>query len=366
MFHGNHARLYPTRKQEDLLKRTIGCCRVVYNHFLAERIRAYKEEGISLNYANTCKMLTTLKQDKDYLWLNEVDSTALQCALRNLDDAYQNFFSGRAQFPKFHSKSHDESFRTRNQRNVIRIVGNTVRIPKVGFVKFAGLKEFEGRILNATITKTASGKFFISLCVESQQVVLPNAGGKLGLDVGIKDFCTDSNGNTVANPKYYRECQRQLAHEQRKLSRKQKGSKNYEKQRIRVARQHEKIANKRSDFINKLSHKFASENQVVCIEKLNVTGMLKNRHLAKSISDAGWFKFDRRLKEKVAEYGGIVQEVPTFFPSSLTCSNCGYRNAEVKNLGVRKWVCPVCGVHHDRDKNAAINILKKGLEMLAS
>lgn len=337
----------------------------MYNYFLAERIRSYKEDGVSLTYNKTSNMLTALKHDRDYLWLNEIDSMALQESLRNLDRAYGNFFKGNARFPRFHSKRRKQSYRTRNQRNGIRIAGNTVKIPKVGYVKFKGLKHFCGRILNATISKSASGKYHISLCIDSEDIVLDNAGGIVGLDVGIKEFYTDSNGNIVANPRTYRKHEKKLVREQRRLSRKQKGSNNRNKQRIRLAIQHEKITNIRRDFLHKQTHALANENQVVCVEDLNVKGMLCNHRLAKAISDVSWSEFFRQLEYKMSERGGIVVKVPTFYPSSQTCSCCGYKNPLVKNLSVRDWNCPKCGAHHDRDYNAATNILSKGLEMLA-
>ena len=366
MQKGFKARIYPTKEQQDILLKMFGSCRFVYNYFLAERIRSYKEDGVSLSYNKTANMLTVLKGDEDHLWLSECDSMALQESLRNLDRAYQNFFKGNARFPRFHSKHGKQSYRTRNQRNGIRVVGNTVKIPKVGLVKYKGLKRFDGRILNATISMSASGKFYISLCVEMDDISLVNDGRMIGLDVGIKDFYTDSNGNTVANPKTYRKHEKKLVREQRKLSRKKKGSSNRNKQRIRLAVQHEKVANIRKDFLHKESFKLANENQVVCVEDLNVKGMLSNHHLAKSISDVGWSEFFRQLEYKTSERGGVVERVPTFYPSSQTCSCCGYKNPLVKNLSVREWECPNCHTEHDRDKNAAINILNKGLEMLAS
>ena len=366
MLKGIRGRLYPNKKQITQLLNTFGSCRFAYNYFLAERSHSYKEDGATLSYNKTANLLVKMKKDKDYLWLNEVDSMALQETLRNLDRAYQNFFKKKANYPKFHSKHGIQSYRTRNQSNGIRITGNKIKIPKIGYVKVKGLQPFDGHILNATISMTKSNKFYVSLCVDTD-IFKPSAPNKqIGLDVGLKEFYTDSDGNVVSNPKTYRKNEKKLIREQRRLSRMQKGSHNRNKQRIKVARCHERIASIRNDFLHKQSTMLANENQVVCVEDLNVKGMLKNHHLAKSISDVSWSAFFRMLEYKMIERGGTLVRIPTFYPSSQTCSVCGYQNKKAKNLSIRKWECPECGIHHDRDRNASTNILNKGLELLAT
>lgn len=366
---GYKARLYPTKEQERLINININNSRFVYNHFLAERIQVYKEKKENLGYNKMACMLTLLKRDKDHLWLNESDAVALQQSLRDLDVAYRNFFNGRARFPKFHSKRVKQSYRTNNQAisgvDIIRIKDNRIKLSKLGFVRFRGLAPIQdGIIKNATITKDTDGKYYISLCVEKEFKAKPNNGGKIGIDLGIKYFYTDSDGNIVSNPRFYTKYEKKLVREHRKLSRKVKGSKNREKQRIRLAIAYKKMKNCRNDFLHKLTRTLANENQVVCVEHLNVKGMIRNRHLAKHIANVSWSEFTKQLKYKLFEHGGLLVGVSTFFPSSQTCSECGHKNPKVKKLSVRKWTCPKCNAHHDRDINAAKNILKEGLMQL--
>lgn len=363
MRRGVKFRAYPTKTQQNLIEQTFGCCRLTYNRGLAMRRDAYNA-GEKIGYCQTSAMLTALKKEEKFSFLKDVDSIALQQSLRDLDSAYKNFFEKRARYPKFKSK-HDnhQSYRTLNQGDNIRIEGNHLKLPKIGWLKIKVSIDV-GRIHNVTVERTPTGKYFVVLNVEYENVLQYNGGGVVGLDVGLKEFYTDSNGNVVDNPKSYRKREKKLIREQRRLSRKQKGSKNRNKQRLRVAKQHEKVSNARKDFLHKETHKLAIENQVVCVEDLNVKGMLRNHHLAKAISDVSWSEFFRQLEYKVAEHGGVLVKVPTFYPSSQTCSCCGYKNPLVKNLTVREWDCPNCGTHHDRDANAAANILNKGLELL--
>ena len=362
MKKGIKFRIYPNREQQNIINQTLGCCRLIYNKGLAMRNEAY-ENGSKIGYSQTSAMLTDLKKDEKFAFLKLVDSIALQQSLRDLDRGFVNFFQKRAAHPVFKSKhNHHQSYRTINQRDNIRIVGKRIKLPKLGFVKIRQSMEV-GKINNVTIERTPTGKYFAVLNVEFEPEPLINMGGLIGIDVGIKDFYSDSNGNVVSNPKYLEKSMRKLIREQRKLPRKQKGSNNRNKQRVKVALVHEKITNQRNDFLQKQSTMLIRENQTICIEDLKVKNMIRNRRLAQHIASASWSKFFDMLTYKSVWYGNDIVKVPTMYPSSQTCSCCGYKNTLVKNLAVRVWECPKCHTVHNRDTNASINILKKGLQM---
>ena len=362
MKKGIKFRIYPNKEQQNLINQTLGCCRLIYNKGLAMRNKAY-ENGSKIGYSQTSAMLTELKRSDDFSFLKAVDSIALQQSLRDLDRGFVNFFQKRAAHPVFKSKhNHHQSYRTINQRDNIRIVGKRIKLPKLGFVKIRQSMEV-GKINNVTIERTPTGKYFAVLNVEFEPEPLINMGGLIGIDVGIKDFYSDSNGNVVSNPKYLEKSMRKLIREQRKLSRKQKGSNNRNKQRVKVALVHEKITNQRNDFLQKQSTMLIRENQTICIEDLKVKNMIRNRRLAQHIASASWSKFFDMLTYKSVWYGNDIVKVPAMYPSSQTCSCCGYKNTLVKNLAVRVWECPECHTVHNRDTNASINILNKGLQM---
>ncbi len=362
MQKGVRFRIYPNREQQKIINRTFGCCRLVYNKGLAMRNEAYKN-GEKVAYKQTSAMLTGLKRQGDFAFLREVDSIALQQTLRDLDKGFVNFFQKRVAHPVFKSKHHlHQSYRTINQGDNIRFIGKYIKLPKLGPVKVRQSMDV-GTIRNVTVERTPTNKYFVVLCVEFEPTPIKNAGGEIGIDVGIKDFYTDSNGRVVSNPKHLERAMRKLVREQRRLSRKQKGSKNRNRQRIRVARVHEKVANSRNDFLQKESSRLIRENQTICIEDLNVRGMLRNHKLALHIASVSWSNFFRMLEYKAAWYGNEIVRVPTMYPSSQLCSSCGYKNPVVKNLAIRKWECPVCHEVHERDGNASKNILKKGLSL---
>jgi putative transposase len=325
----------------------------------------WQEQGKSICYPDTCKDLAAVLK-KENTWLMETDSSALQQSLRHLDTAFENFFQRRSGYPQFKSKRSAQRYRTMNVNGRIRIDHRAIRIPKAGRVKIKNSRDFDGRIISATISQTASGKYYITLQVEEECELLPNKGGVIGLDAGLEVLYTDCYARSVDNPRTLRKHEKRLRRLQRRLSRKQKGSKNREKARRRLAIEHEKVANIRNDFQHKVTYRLANENQVVCVEDLNVKGMMKNHRLARSISDVSWSEFYRKLEYKLADRGGVLVKVPRTYPSSQLCFNCGSRNRAVRDLSIRTWRCPVCGEVLDRDTNAAINILEKGLEMLAS
>jgi putative transposase len=364
-------RIYPTDAQAGLMRKTFGCCRYVYNHYLAERQSAYKSTGKTLGYAACNKDMTALK--KRHPWMREADSTALQSSLRHLDDAYGNFFrrakSGeKPGYPKYKRKFDlRQSYTSVAVGKNIELSAKAVKLPKLGWVKCKVSKRAEGRILSATVSRSPSGKHYVSvLCTGVVAEQLPKTGKTVGVDLGITAYAAVSDGRKFENYRHFRKSEKRLARRQRALSRKSIGSKNYAKAKRKVALLHEKIANQRNDALHKLSAQIVREYDVIAVETLDIKGMMQTRWLAKSIGDAAWGEFVRQLGYKSQWYGKQFVRVDKAYPSSQLCSSCGHLEPKLKDLSIREWVCPACGKRHDRDINAAVNILGEGLRILAA
>jgi putative transposase len=361
--------LLPTAEQSNRINQIAGSCRFVYNIALETKIYAYQSKKKSISCFELIKQLTELKKDEKTKWLNDAPAQSLQQAISNLDTAFSNFFRGKANFPKFKKKKHKQSFRI-PQGIKVDFENWKVFIPKLKWVEFCRDRKFNGEIRQATITKTPTNRYFISILVDNKKELPKKKPIKektaIGIDVGLKHFATLSNGTKIENPKYLFHSLKRLRIEQRSLQRKYKKGKkfeeqsnSYKKQKLVVARLHEKISNQRKDFLHKLSSAIVKQYDTICVENLNIKGMIQNKNLSRSILDVGWGMFISQLKYKSEWYGKNFVQIGRFIPSSRLCS-CGYCNSEL-SLADREWTCPECKQTHNRDILAANNIKNFGL-----
>lgn len=365
-------RIYPNEKQQIQFQKTFGCVRFYWNFLLNQRITNYEEKKKNADYQEDKTTYAALKKQEEYAWLKEVEAQPLCQAARDLNRAYKNTFNSGFGFPKFKSKKKTKkSYRTAAG---MKVDNKYCYISKVGWIKMAEYLRFSGKIMNVTVSQTNSGKYYATFLVDTENTIKEPDDGTIGLDLGLTHFCITSAGEKIDNPKYYHSLGKRLITEQRRLSRRLQEAKkhnrklsecrNYQKQKVKVARIHEKIFNQRNDFLHKLSSRLINENQVICIEDLNVKGMVKNHKLAKSIADVSWGEFVRQLEYKSNWYGRTLVKVDRYYPSSQVCSICGHNDGK-KELSVREWTCSNCGAIHDRDINASINIRTEGLSGIA-
>lgn len=355
-------RIYPNTQQQVLFAKTFGCVRFLYNKMLSDKIDYYNLYGKKLNN-------TPAQYKAEFAWLKEADSLALANAQINLQKAYHNFFKNpQSGFPKFKSKHKNRSsYTTNNQKGSVAVKNGYLKLPKAGFVKLRQHRQIpQGyKIKSVTISQNPSGNYYASILFEYENQVPEQPLQKfLGLDFSMHGLYKDSSGKEPQYPRYYRQAEKRLKREQRKLCKMQKGSKNRSKQRIKIARLYEKTANQRKDFLHKQSRQIANAYDCVCIENLDMKAMSQSLNFGKSVSDNGWGMFVAFLEYKLEELGKKLVKVDKFFASSQICSCCGYKNTETKNLSVRAWDCPKCKTHHDRDTNAAINIKNEGMRLI--
>ncbi len=358
-------RCYPTAEQAATLAQTFGCARFVYNWALRLRTDAYYERQERVSDADTSAALTLLKQQPEATWLNEVSSVPPQQALRHLDKAFRNFFEGRAKYPTFKKKHGRQAAEYTTSAFRWSAETRTLTLAKMDApLDIRWSREFTTAPTTVTVTRDSAGRYFVSFLVEEAIEVLPVVNALLGVDVGLKDMAVLSTGEKIANPKHLHRGERRLARAQRNLARKQRGSKNRAKARLKVARVHAQLADQRRDGLHKLTTRLIRENQVICVESLAVKHLVRNHALAKAISDVGWGELVRQLAYKAAWYGRTLVAIDKWYPSSKRCSGCGHV-LDSLFLGVRQWTCPACGVRHDRDINAAKNMLAAGLAVNA-
>lgn len=358
-------RIYPSKKQQELIQKTFGCVRFVYNYFLDLRINEYKEKQKSLSYYDMSKLLTQLKQEND--WLKEPDKDSLQKALKILDNAFQKFFKEHTGYPKFKSKKdRHRSYKTSCTNNNIQFKSKHIKLPKLGMVKIRDKQIPDGRILNATISQEPNGHYYCSLCCTDVEIPqYPKTNQSIGIDLGIVDFAIFSDGHRIENPKFYEKSEKKLARLQKDLSRKTIGSSNRNKARIKVAKLQKHISNQRNDFLQKLTTEIIRTYDVICIEDLDVKSLKETSSSTrnKRVGDVSWSEFRRQLTYKTTWYGKHLSVIDRYYPSSQICHVCGYRDSK-KSEDIRNWTCPHCGNELDRDMNAAINILHEGLRLL--